>query len=191
MEVARKDPVPDESSLVDRLRAGDTAALDALIRIHAGWAQRFAVRLLGDADAAEDVVQEAFVRIFRAASAYRGTSAFRTYLYRVLLNRCRDHAAARKRRETMMERIAEAVATDEPRSENPAAQAGAREFEVRLRGMVEGLPPAQRETLVLRAWEGLPYEEIARVLDVTVHAVKANLAEARSKVASWLGGRRQ
>jgi RNA polymerase sigma-70 factor (ECF subfamily) len=79
------------------------------------------------------------------------------------------------------------------RETGPSAGAGPlrdlheREFRDRVRSTIERLPPAQRETLVLRAYEGLRYDAIAEILGVTVHAVKANLAEARSKVAAWIG----
>jgi RNA polymerase sigma-70 factor (ECF subfamily) len=189
MELPEKEPVPEDDRLVARARLGDAEAFDGLVRLHAAWAHRFALRLLGDRHLAEDATQEAFLRVYRSIGSFRGQSGFRTYLYRVVLNCCRDHASGKRRRAETLRTLAESAGPPDRCLGDPVESLRAREFHQRVRSLVDRLPPAQRETLILRAYEGLRYDEIAGVLGVSVHAVKGNLAEARSKVASRIGDR--
>lgn len=176
------EPSSDEYE-VARFRRGDPAGFDALVRKHGGWATRFAVRMLGQFDAAEDAVQEAFVRVYKALGGFRGQASFRTYLYRVVLNCCRDARGRLARDEAALEKLAVEVTDEVPCVEEPSGPLARRELRARIDGFVASLPRAQRETLVLRIHEGLSYREIAEVLGVSVNAVKGNLAAARAGLA--------
>ncbi len=181
-------PDTEDDRFIAGFLAGDSSAFDRLVRKHAAWATRFAVRLLRDRDAAEDVVQESFLRVYRSLANYRGTAAFRTYLYRVVLNAARDSASRSIRDEGFLESMRERARASEPtRFEEPGADVEGDELGGRVAALVARLPRAQRETLTLRVHEGLAYRDIAEVLGVSVNAVKGNLAAARSRLAQWLG----
>lgn len=175
------EPASDEYE-VARFQRGDPAGFDALVLKHGGWATRFAVRMLGQFDAAEDAVQEAFVRVYKALAGFRGQASFRTYLYRVVLNCCRDARSRLARDEAALEGLAADVAEASP-VEEPSGPLARRELRARIDRFMAALPRAQRETLVLRVHEGLSYREIADVLGVSVNAVKGNLAAARAGLA--------
>lgn len=180
----------DDELWLAQARAGDRAAADRLAREHAPGAVRFARRLLGDADLADDAVQEAFLRVLRSLSRFRGRSTFRTYLYQVVLNCCRDLASGARRRDEVHSAMDNESRVRAEGGVDPAAEAGRAEQREGVASTVARLPRAQRETLVLRVYEALSYREIAEVLGVSVHAVKWNLAAARARMATWLGHHR-
>ena len=158
--------------LVAAAQAGDLQAFEALVCRHQSAVYRVALRMLGSEVDAEDAAQEALVRAWRALSTFRGESAFSTWLYRIVINRCLKARAARRPMEALPDVLidlgsdpAEAVAQSE-----------------RLRALARGvlvLPAEQRAALVLRELEGLSYEQIAQVLGVTVPAVKGRIHRAR------------
>ncbi len=157
-------------------------AFEVLVRRHQGGVYRVALRLLGcDADA-EDATQETFVRAWRGLARFRGESAVSTWLYRIVTNRSLNVIAAR--------RPAESLDLDLPSvGSDPAEIAEQRERFAAVARHVASLPPEQRVALVLRDFEGLSYEEVAAVLEVSVAAVKGRIHRARLSVlgdtAAW------
>jgi len=196
--LARVDRDTEDRSAIERHRAGDSSAFEALVRRHIEWAARFAARMAG-VDAAEDIVQDAFVRVHRSLGDFEGRASFRTYLYRVVVNAARDHLAGERRRRERSgslesvdsQRSPRAAVPHASRRDDPLAVLERRELEDCLLASVDALPPAQRETLLLRVHEELSYREIAEILSVTVHAVKWNLAAARERLAEVLGSKRR
>lgn len=184
---------PEDDRWIAHFREGDSAAFDCLVRKHAGWATRFAVRLLGSVEAGEDAVQESFVRVYRSLDRFRGESTFRTYLYRVLLNCCRDMGARARREESVMAELHERRSARRHgsalESTHPGHDLSRREFLDSVDRHIDSLPPAQRETLVLRVHENMSYREIGDLLGVSVNAVKGNLAAARARLATTVLGR--
>ncbi len=161
-----------DAALARRARAGDTAAFEELVHRHELRAFRVALRVLGDRGAAEDAAQEAFVRAWRALGSFRADSSFTTWLYRIVDNACLDHRAAARPEVSLMHDTPDAGADPH----------GVAESHERLRALTADLlrlPPGQRVPLVLRELEGLSYEEIGAVLDVSVPAVKGRIHRAR------------
>lgn len=185
---------PSSEELVARLRLNDREAFALLYERHSGPSFEYAVRMLADRREAEDVVQDAFLRVFLAAR--RGgydpaKGSFRTYLYRILRNLCYDRAATRRpvsasdldgHGDGSLDPLAGGLA--DPIT--PEDQASVRCLRQRVAGALEHLPAMQREALVLRSFEGLSYKEIARVLDRPVAHVKILLFRARRALARWL-----
>ncbi len=174
--------------LLDRLRAGDARAFDDLVRLHADAVYRFAVRLTGRPDEAEDVAQETFARALRHASEFRREARFRTWLFRIAINIQRDTARRRAASpfaapsdEAFLEPLALPAESDVSR------RAEAREHAALVRTLVDRLPEMQREALILRVFEELPHAEIAEILGISVGAAKMNLLHARKKLSAWLG----
>jgi RNA polymerase sigma-70 factor (ECF subfamily) len=140
---------------------------------------------------ADDVAQDVFVRVHRNASTFEGRSSFKTWLYSIALNTCRDHV----RRETAARRpgpagdsAEEALAALPDGTLDPLQRLERREREALVRGAVERLALAHRTVLQLRDWEDMSYEQIAAVLDVPVGTVRSRLHNARAALARELIG---
>ena len=159
--------------------------LDGLVRAHLSQALRFAIRLTGDVDAAEDVVQDELVRVARSWPTFPGDAEFRTWLFRIVINVFRDRLARRAPRHELRSEL-----RDE-RAEDPADAAQWNELERHVARRVSALPPRQREVMVLITYEGLKPREVSRMLGIseanvysTLHAARERL---RAELACWLG----
>lgn len=161
---------------------GDLEAFEALVRRHQAAVYRVALRLLGSDADAHDATQEAFLRAWRALGRFHGRSAVSTWLYRIVTRRCLDVIAARRTSAALPD-----TARD-PRA-GPAEAAERRERLRAVTAAIAELPGEQRAALVLREFEGLSYEEVAEVLDITVPAVKSRIHRARlavlGKTTAW------
>lgn len=148
----------------------------------------YATRLLGDRAEAEDVAQEAMLRLWRIAPDWRpGEAKVTSWLYRVVTNLCSDRQRARRRR------AAEALDdVPEPASDSPGAEAGliAADRSAALKAALDSLPERQRQALVLRHFEGMTNPEIAAVMEIGVEAVESLTARAKRGLQAVLAGRR-
>jgi RNA polymerase sigma-70 factor (ECF subfamily) len=153
---------------------------------------QLSLHLLGDAQEALDLSQDVFLRVFRSLSQFRGQSALRTWIYRIVVTQARNRQRWWRRR-----RGNEQVSLDEHirhHGEFPSTMVAAapdrvlsqKELAQRLWGALEGLPFEQRTAIVLREVDGLSYEEIAFSLGVAVGTVKSRLARAREVLRSQL-----
>jgi len=147
----------------------------------------FLFRMVGTVEDAEDLVQETFLRAFRGLDRFRGGAALETWVFRIAANLARDHLRRRSRAPgTESLRGGEGGGQAAPRDGDPALRAAAREREAALRRALDGLPFLQRAALSLKVLRGLPYREIARILDSTPASVKASIHLARKRLALLL-----
>ena len=180
------DGVPDEALLV-AYGNGDLAAASALNRRLAPRAMSHAARMLGDVAEAEDVVQEAMVRLWKVAGDWRqGEAKVTTWLYRVVSNLCTDRLRKR-RRSVALDAVAEPPSSDLP----PEAAMTEVERAKALDAALGALPDRQREAVVLRHLEGLGNPEIAEVMDISVEAVESLTARGKRALKVILEGRKQ
>ena len=158
-------------------RAVREEAFEALYRRHGERAYRLARRLAGQDADARDIVQEAFLRVFRRIDRFRRDAAFASWLYRVTVNVAIDRHRSRARRP-----IAPLdVETFDPKSddaEGPERQAVARERREEIRRAILELSPKLATVVLLRYVEGLAYEEIAETLALSLGTVKSRLNRA-------------
>lgn len=176
-----------DRQLVDRARSGDEVAFSELVTRHYRRALRVSFGLLKDRHDAEDVVQDAFARVHRRLSEFEGSSAFYTWLYRIVVNLSID-ALRRRRRERRVD-IEDETAREALRAGNalwpqydstrPAHEAERRELGRQLAQALGGLPEIHRAVILLRELEGLSYEEIARTLRIKKGTVMSRLFHAR------------
>jgi RNA polymerase sigma-70 factor (ECF subfamily) len=159
--------------------SGDWSALERLVADQLPAALAFAQRLTGDPDQAEELVQEALYRASRAWSAFRGEAQPRTWLFRIVINAFRDQAAR-----AAPERLA--IDVPDRHALDPADLAAAAELGRTIARLIAGLPPRQREVLVLVSYEGLSTAEIARLLDITEGNVYSTLHAAREQLRRQL-----
>jgi RNA polymerase sigma-70 factor, ECF subfamily len=169
-------------------RLATRATLDAMVREALPGALRFAIRLTGDAGAAEDVVQDALVRAAARYGGFRGESAFRTWLFRIIINVWRDH----QRRAAPLPNRPARLEDDlvDRRSRDPSLQCADGELARRIAQRVSALPPRLREVFVLSTYEELSAPQICEVLGVSAAAVHTALYEARARLRQELAAYR-
>lgn len=177
--------VPDEALLV-AFGNGDRDAARALTLRLTPRILGFATRLLNDHAEAEDVTQEAMLRLWKIAGEWRqGEAKVTTWLYRVVLNLCTDRL--RRRRGVGLEAIQEPL-DDQPAVEDRMIES---ERQAALTGALQQLPERQRQAVVLRHIEGVANPEIADVMDISVEAVESLTARGKRGLAQALAGKRK
>ena len=169
-----------DATLVRRVLDGDTAAFTMLVDRHAAACTRFAMRMLGNREDAEDALQDSFLRAYRSLARYEERQAFRTWLFQILVNRCRTAAVRRQRRQRMFLVDDNAVASASVR---PAAEST--ELRAELRRAIDALDPDQREAFLLKHVEQLSYDEMAEATGVGVSALKMRVKRACDRM-QWL-----
>jgi RNA polymerase sigma-70 factor (ECF subfamily) len=177
--------VSDEALMV-RYANGDPLAARLLTLRLAPLVQRYAARLLGDRTEAEDVAQEAMLRLWRIAPDWRqGEARVTTWLYRVVTNLCTDRL--RRARPKALDEVAE------PEDVAPGATARMIEADrvAALEQALAQLPDRQRQAVVLRHLEGLSNPEIAEAMDIGVEAVESLVARGKRALGAILAGRRE
>lgn len=181
------DPLSDDALLVLYAK-GDSDAARLLTARHLPRALRYAARLLGDRAEAEDMAQEAMLRLWRVAPVWRaGEAQVSSWLYRVVTNLCTDRQRSARRRR------AEAL-DDVPEPPDPSASAEAEMMtHARAHALDEALaslPDRQRQAVVLRHIEGLTNPEIAAILEIGVEAVESLTARGKRTLTAALQGQK-
>ncbi|MDQ2666744.1 MAG: RNA polymerase sigma factor [Gemmatimonadota bacterium] len=162
-----------ERAIIQRVLAGDTEAFGLLVDRHYDRCARIAYRILGNREDAEEAVQDAFLRAYRALSSYEDRERFVAWVTRILVNQCRTVRAKANRRE--------AVFNDDVDLEYASRRAGTDNEDPGwpdLDGALAMLPPEQREAIVLRYTDDLTYEEMARVTGAGESALKMRVQRA-------------
>jgi RNA polymerase sigma-70 factor, ECF subfamily len=170
----------DDRATVEAARGGDRAAFDLLVDRYQRPVYRLCFRYVNDPEDASDLVQETFLKAYRAIGRFRGESAFPTWLYRIAVNACLNFRSSRRR-----------PAADLPDSlpdPRPGAFEGLAEDERSraVREAVGRLPAKQRATVILKVFHELSHEEVAKVLGSSVGTVKANLFHALGNLRKLL-----
>lgn len=170
----------EDIHLVRAAQTGDLAAFEELVRRYELRVYRVALRLLGNPTEAEDATQDALVQAWQALPLFRGESSAATWLYRVATNRCLNLLQRRKQSEPLSD------SHQAPGSE-PAEIVETVDALDALKRSLMRLTPEQRAPLVLREFEGLTYDEIAAVLEVSLPAVKSRIRRARLELVAMMG----
>ncbi len=169
-----------DHDLMLAVRAGDLRRLGDLFERHHGPLYGFFVRLTADRDASEDLVQMVFYRILKYRHTYRDEGKFSAWIYHLARKVLADHCAGRRGRTARLLGGGEEPVWEELPDQNPspAARAATADDVALLNRALAGLPSEQRELLVLARFQHLSHEEIARLLDTTVGAVKVRVHRA-------------
>jgi RNA polymerase sigma-70 factor (ECF subfamily) len=181
-----------EAALIQRCAARDEDACAELVSEHQRMVYQLSLNLLGDHNEALDLSQEVFLRVFRTIHAFRGQSALRTWIYRIVVNQARNRQRWWRRRHRSQQ-----VSLDEhiqAHGEMPERTNGGapdrvldrKELAEQIRSALDDLPFDQRTALVLREIDGLSYEEIGFSLGIAVGTVKSRLARAREALRARL-----
>ncbi len=164
----------DDRALVEAFQRGRHEAFDLLVERHRRTVYQLCFRFVGNHEDAADLAQDVFVRAFKGLAAFKGASSVRTWLYRVSVNVSLNRVTSRR---PAMEPL-DAVERADQHAVDPLEAVAREQRLARVRQAIRRLPPKQRATLVLRVYQDLSYEEIARVLGGTTGAVKANFFHA-------------
>jgi RNA polymerase sigma-70 factor (ECF subfamily) len=172
---------PADDVLMVRAAKGDGRAFQILAQRHAAGALRVARRILRNEALAEEIVQDAFLRVWINAPRWRPQAQFRTWLYRIVFNLCLN--AQRRPRDLPL-----AAAGDPADPADAGAALERRQRDQQLAAAIDALPPRQRVAIVLTYQEGLGNAEVAAVLDASVSGVEALLVRAKRALRAALGG---
>lgn len=169
-----------DRSIIDEVLAGDTEAFARLVDRHYDRCARIAMRILGNREDAEEAVQDAFLRAFRALGTYEDRERFAPWLSRIVVNQCRTIRARVNRRD-------EVFAGFEPGDvAHFSTAAEADSLWPDLERALAQLPPEQREAIVLRYADDLTYEEMARVTGAGESALKMRVQRAFARLRALL-----
>ncbi|HUW56465.1 MAG TPA: sigma-70 family RNA polymerase sigma factor [Planctomycetota bacterium] len=163
----------EDVELMASVASGEISALGELVQRHQDKVLGLAYRMLGRWEAAEDVAQDTFVRVYQAAPTYRPQARFTTWLYRIVTNLCLD---ARRRADRSP--VTLGPTSDIPTPETAAASTEANERAQWVRRAVQDLPARQRAVLVLHRYQRLSYAEVAEVTGWSESAVESLLVRA-------------
>ena len=176
----------DIDPLIRRAQRGEQAALRELFRRHHADVTRIAFRVLGPSPDLEDVVQEAFVQLFRSLGSYRGDSKFSTWLYRVVSNVARMQVRRAQVRPRLLQQQPVPPERHPSGEAGPDAHAERNERLALLYHHLDALSERKRTVLVLHDFEGLPASEIAIIVSANVLTVRTRLFYARKELYAAL-----
>jgi len=186
-------PKPTDRELVDRAREGDAQAFGQLVRRHQQRIHRLAMHLLRDRAEAEDVVQETFLRAYRALARFDGRSEPYTWFYRITINLSLNTIRSRKSRRTSTEgddgRLDSLRGAQPPDASAPPADAARHQLYRALAQGIDELSETLRTTLVLVCIDGRSHEEAAAILGAPEGTIAWRVHEARRKLKEYMGKR--
>jgi RNA polymerase sigma-70 factor (ECF subfamily) len=176
-----------DTKLVELVQRGDRAAFNMLVLKYQHKVMKLVTRYVRDQAEAEDITQEAFIKAYRALPAFRGESAFYTWLYRIAINTAKNSLMSSRRRlvdydldlQDPEDYASQVLLKD---SDTPEGMLLTDEIRQTVQEAMEQLPDDLREAITLRELEGLSYEEIAQVMDCPVGTVRSRIFRAREAI---------
>jgi RNA polymerase sigma-70 factor (ECF subfamily) len=179
--------VENETALIQRARSGDSEAFAALVDGHQRYVYNLALRVVSDVQEAQDLAQETFVRAWVALPNFRGGSAFRTWLYRIVTNLCYSRLPGLRRSlNDLGDDVLPDLAEPDAGRADPAREAESGELRSNLHRAIDALEDRYRLLVVLRYQQELSYEEIAGLLNLPLGTVKTGIHRAKEKLRSAL-----
>jgi RNA polymerase sigma-70 factor, ECF subfamily len=173
--------------LVERVQQGDRSAFDLLVLKYQHKVVKLVGRFVSNTADAEDIAQEAFIKAYRALPAFRGDSAFYTWLYRIAINTAKNAIVSTRRRPAELdidtqdaEQFERHVQLRE--GDTPEGLALTEEIRQYVEAAIADLPEDLRTAIVLRELDGLSYEEIAEAMDCPVGTVRSRIFRAREAI---------
>ena len=181
-----------DQKLVEKAQKGDKQAFGILVEKYHKKLYRLLSRMVRDQSEIEDIVQDSFIKAYRAINNFRGDSAFYTWLYRIGVNTAKNHLMALGRRpkamnEVELEDIENFDDAGDLRSyETPEIAMMTKEIAATVNDTIEHLPVELRSAITLREMDGFSYEEIAEIMDCPIGTVRSRIFRARESIAEKL-----
>jgi RNA polymerase sigma-70 factor (ECF subfamily) len=176
-------PPEDDAALVRQSLAGESAAFGVLVTRYQKVMYTVAVRMLGNAEDAQDATQDAFVKAYQRLASFDPTYRFFSWMYRILVNECLNAVRSRRPEEPLM--------ADMAGGETPFEATAAEERRRQIDGALQRLSPEYRAVIVLRHFVGSSYGEMADLLAIPEKTVKSRLYSARQRLGEQLLGWRE
>jgi RNA polymerase sigma-70 factor (ECF subfamily) len=179
-------------ALVQRVQNGDMRAFEALVNKYQRKVGRLLSRMVRDPDDIEDIVQDSFIKAYKALNNFRGESAFYTWLYRIAINTAKNFLVASNRRPIALregnDEESETFDDSDTLSDmaTPESVYSSRQIAATVNKAVEDLPEELKNAIVLREIEGLSYEEIAEVMGCPIGTVRSRIFRAREAISERL-----
>ncbi|MDB9948885.1 RNA polymerase sigma factor RpoE [Porticoccaceae bacterium] len=178
---------PTDQQLVVRVQKGDKRAFDLLVLKYQYKVHAIVARFIRDSDEVRDVVQEAFIKAYRALPKFRGDSQFYTWLYRIAVNTAKNYLVARSRRppssDVDLDDAEYYSGSDQLKDHSsPENQLFRDQLEVAINQAIVELPEDLRTAVTLREYEGLSYEDIAAVMDCPVGTIRSRIFRGREAI---------
>ena len=187
LEVSGMQDAQAERALIDRAGRGDPSAFEQLLSAQEGRMYAVALRMCGNREDAQDCMQEAMIRIYRAISTFKGQSSFATWVYRITMNSCLDELRRRKARtSTSLDAMLENGFSPSDEYDTPEHHSLQAEQRRLLEKAIAALPEDMRAAIVLRDIQGSSYDEIAEALDTNVGTIKSRISRGRERLRNVL-----
>lgn len=169
-----------DSAVVKRVLEGDVDAFGILVDRYYDRYARYAVHIVGNREDAEEALQDAFLRAYRALGQYQERERFAAWLYRIVVNQCRSVLSQRRREESALVDVDPALAA------LPGADVAGEQAGERLHALLACLPVDQREALVLKYMEDMTFEEMSALTGAGVSALKMRVRRALERLRAML-----
>lgn len=167
------------------IKKGDVRAFEILVSRHQRATFNLALRFLNDSDEAEDLAQEVFIRVYKAAETYSPDAKFTTWLYTIVRNLCFN--ALRQRKHAVMISMDDEIMPELPaKPDDPISRISRRELRAKVVMAVGALPTNMKMAVILSKYHGMQYEEIASIMGCSVNAVKLRIHRAKAILAEEL-----
>lgn len=173
----------NEEKLIARAAKGDASAFNDLLSAHERKMYAVCLRMCGNHEDAQDCLQEAMLRVFRAISGFKGQSSFSTWLYRVTMNTCLDELRKKKNKQSAsLDSLLETGWAPVDAEDTPEKHAVVSERKAEIRKVIRELPDDMRSAIVLRDIQGFSYDEISKILNINVGTIKSRISRGREKL---------
>ncbi len=182
----------DDDRLVNLALNGDSRAFEILMEKHEAKMYAVALRMCKNREDAQDCLQDAMLRIYKALPSFKGQSSFSTWAYRITMNTCLDDLRRKKVRQAQsLDQMLEIGWS--PVDENNSTERHIENSELKrnLSKAIQTLPEEMRAAVVLRDVQGFSYEEIASILSTNVGTVKSRISRGREKLREILSGNQE
>lgn len=176
-----------ERNLVQRAQEGDSRAFGELVEAHLDFAYNVALRAVDNSQDAEDIVQEAFVRVWKSLAGFRAEARFRTWLYRIVVNLCYSQLPGLRKEVIQLDGPnGQEIIPDKSPEGDPVANLEDRQALLFIQEQIRILPGKYQILLLLRHQDGCSYAEIAEIMDLPLGTVKTGIHRARKKLKEAL-----
>jgi RNA polymerase sigma-70 factor (ECF subfamily) len=191
-ESARAEATREDALFVKRVLGGETSAYEELVRRYQQRIYATVYHMTSNHEDASDLTQETFIKAYQALASFKGDSSFYTWVYRIAVNKTLNYLKQRKQRTFMSLNDLDVQVENDPElvalihDKTPRRDAGLHEIQQRLNEALLKLSETHRMVVTLHDIQGLPHEEIARIMECNVGTVRSRLFYARQQLQAWL-----
>jgi len=191
-EVPEVDEGPQDAELVRKAQQGDVSAFEELVERYHGKIYGLTYNMTSNREDAEDLTQEVFVKAFEALPRFKGKSSFYTWVYRIAVNKTINYRKKRNRKRTLsLDQFDQEIKTDDVCHDltakgSPLRNISLSELQERLNEALQHLSEKHRTVVVMHDMQGIPHEEIAKVVGASVGTVRSRLFYARRQMQTEL-----